>query len=165
MLQENQLALVSSQPIQCGPKVVQVLPRMDGRHCRLRRLVCTSAIVGTNALVATIAQQDVEPRVELTGLVKPPQVPECVDKRGLGSVGSVGVVAGERSSMRERAPLIPWTRWRNASTSPSRHRRIASASSITFYIHYPAKGESIHPCPFPPTGVACTGGSGRRFPA
>ena len=39
---------------------------------------------------------------------------------------------------------ISGARSRMLSTSPSRHRRIASASSITFFIHYPAKGESIH---------------------
>ena len=50
MLQDNQLALVSPQPIQCRSKVVQVLPRMDGRRCRFPGSSAPWAILRTTRL-------------------------------------------------------------------------------------------------------------------
>ena len=80
---------------------------MDSRRCRFHRLVCTWAILRTSVFEAAVAQQDVEPRVELSPFIEPLQVPECVEKRALDSVGSVRVVTRERARMGKRAPLIP----------------------------------------------------------
>jgi hypothetical protein len=56
---------------------------------------------------APIAQQYVEPRVELALLVEAVKMPVRVQKRVLSRIRGVGVVAGERPGMRERAALIP----------------------------------------------------------
>ena len=108
MLQHDQFAVVSRQQIQGGSEVVQVFWRLDDWRCRFERLMWAWAIPGTHALFeAAIAQKNVEPRVELARLIKPPQVPERVQEGALGHVGRVRIVAGQRSRMRERSALIP----------------------------------------------------------
>jgi hypothetical protein len=58
-------------------------------------------------LEAPISQEDVEPRVELTRFIETPQISERVEKRALGGIGSIRVVARESPRVCERPSLIP----------------------------------------------------------
>ena len=107
VLQHDELPVVDGEAIEGDPKVVQVLDWSGCRGRRVDRLAVDRAIPGARPLlVAPVAEEDVEPRVELARFVETAQIPEGVQERVLRRVCRVRVVAGERPGVCQRATLI-----------------------------------------------------------